>query len=82
MSSYHFTLNGSPVDEESSDAIGTSDSEQETGVVVIRAYPRARGGKGGELGVWEKFPGSKIRAVICCMFYRLWCTHSCNGDAN
>ena len=49
MSSYHFTHNGVPVDKGSSAFIEASDSEQESGVVVIRAYPSKPGGKGGEL---------------------------------
>lgn len=49
MSSYHFSHNGSPVDKESSAVIEASNSEQESGVVMIRAYPGVRGGKGGEL---------------------------------
>ena len=53
MASYHFTHNGNPVDKESSVSIETLDSEQQSGVVIIRAYPSARGGKGGELETGE-----------------------------
>ena len=56
VSGYHFTHNGNPIDKESSVSIEISDSEQESGVVVLRAYPGVQGGKGGELDIGE-MPG-------------------------
>ena len=46
-SAYHYTHNGSPL-EDLSDHLNISPSENDSNVIIIRAYSRLMGGKGGK----------------------------------